>query len=126
MSGLTRPVALSWRRDQLWISDWRPQSTSVLVVAAGGEYGFGTTESGAIVTRNGNGAPTVLLTRPQSQGVYWYQLTNDGSAIERVLTLFSHPTTVHAVLSGADGAVYVCVSDDPGGAARLVRVTGWQ
>jgi hypothetical protein len=126
LRGLTLPVSLSWRHDQLWIGDWHPQSTAVIVAASGREYGFGTTETGAIVTRTGDDPPVVLLTRPEGSGVHWYQMKNDGSSIERAVSLFNELTTVHAVLHAGDGAIYVCASDDSSGAARLIRVTGWQ
>ena len=125
MRGLTRPVALSWRGDQLWVGDWQPQSTSVVVAAAGREYPFGATAAGAIVTRSENGAPMVLLTRPQGPGAHWYEIGSDASSIERAVTLADDQTVVHAMLYAADGAIYMCASDSPNGAARLIRLTGW-
>lgn len=125
MRGLTLPVGLSWVGDQLWVADWRPQRTAVVIAARGGEYAFGTTESGAIVTRVGAGPPAVLLTRPRATGLHSYQLRADNSAIEGVVAWFDERTTVHAAIYAADGAMYLCVSDHPDGAARLMRVTGW-
>lgn len=126
LGGLMLPVGLSWRDGQMWIGDWRAQSTSILVAADGELRPLGSTNAGAVAFRAGSRPPLVLPTRPRGLGMHWYQHTSDAAALQHVWPLFDDHITVHAVLHAADGALYVCVSDGPDGVVRLMRVTDWQ
>ena len=119
---LAAPVGLTWHGDVLWIADRRAASTTIVAVADGGSQQVAvTSDAGAALLTSAENTRRSLMVRPQAGGIDQYQL-RDGSLVGMGEPVLTGKTIVHTVLSTADGALYVCVSDSPDGNVELIRL----